>query len=235
MGISFAIPMDEAIRVSEQLRVSGRVTRGRIGVQIGQVTKDVAESIGLGKAQGALVTGVEAGSPADKAGVEAGDIITRFDGKQIEKVADLPRLVGNTKPGSKSTVTVFRRGASRDLSVTIAEIEPDNKPAAKVSEREEKPKASAAAQQIGLAVTDLTEAQKKELKLKGGVVVTAATEAAARAGLREGDIILSVANTQVSGVKEFDAVLGKADKGKPINVLYRRGEWSQYALIRSAR
>ncbi|OJV71914.1 MAG: serine peptidase [Burkholderiales bacterium 64-34] len=234
MGISFAIPMDEAIRVSEQLRASGRVTRGRIGVQIGQVTKDVAESIGLGKAQGALVTGVEAGSPADKAGVEAGDIITRFDGKSIEKVADLPRLVGNTKPGTKSTMTVFRRGASRDLGITIAEIEPD-KPTAKTAEREEKPKASAAAQQMGLAVTELSDAQKKELKIKGGVLVATATEAAARAGLREGDVILAIANTEVSGVKEFEAVLAKADKNKPINVLYRRGEWAQYALIRPGR
>jgi len=234
MGISFAIPMDEAIRVSEQLRASGRVTRGRIGVQIGQVTRDVAESIGLGKPQGALVTGVEAGSPADKAGVEAGDIITRFDGKAIEKVADLPRLVGNTKPGSKSTVTVFRRGASRDLGLTIAEIEPD-KPAAKTSERDEKPKASAAAQQVGLAVTELTDAQKKEFKVKGGVLVASATEAAARAGLREGDVILAVANTEVTSVKEFEAALAKADKAKSINVLYRRGEWAQYALIRPAR
>lgn len=234
MGISFAIPMDEAIRVSEQLRASGRVTRGRIGVQIGPVSKDVAESIGLGKAQGALVTGVEAGSPADKAGVEAGDIITRFDGKAIEKVADLPRLVGNTKPGSKSTVTVFRRGASRDLGITIAEIEPD-KPAVKAVSRDDKPKASAAAQHIGLMVAELAEGQKKELKLKGGVVVTAATEAAARAGLREGDIILAIANTEVAGVKELEAVLAKADKGKPINVLYRRGEWAQYALIRPGR
>ena len=234
MGISFAIPMDEAIRVSDQLRASGRVTRGRIGVQIGQVTRDVAESIGLGKAQGALVTGVESGSPADKAGVEAGDIITRFDGKPIEKVADLPRLVGNTKPGSKSTVTVFRRGATRDLSITIAEVEPD-KSATKVAERDDKPKASAVAQQVGLAVTDMSDAQKKELKLKGGVVVTTASEAAARAGLREGDVILSIANTEVDGVKEFEAALAKADRSKPINVLYRRGEWAQYALIRPSR
>lgn len=234
MGISFAIPMDEAIRVSDQLRATGRVTRGRIGVQIGQVTKDVAESIGLGKAQGALVTGVEAGSPADKAGVEAGDIITRFDGKPIEKVADLPRLVGNTKPGTKSAMTVFRRGATRDLAITIAEIEPD-KPAAKTAEREDKPKSSAAAQQVGLVVAELTDAQKKELKIKGGVLVVAATEAAARAGLREGDVILSVANTEVSSVKEFESVLAKADRSKAINVLYRRGEWAQYALIRPAR
>lgn len=234
MGISFAIPMDEAIRVSEQLRASGRVTRGRIGVQIGQVTKDVAESIGLGKPQGALVTGVEAGSPADKAGVEAGDIITRFDGKPIEKVADLPRLVGNTKPGTKSAMTIFRRGATRDLAITIAEIEPD-KPATKTAEREEKPKSSAAAQQVGLMVTELTDAQKKELKIKGGVLVAAATDAAARAGLREGDVILAIANTEISSVKEFESVLAKADRSKAVNVLFRRGEWAQYALIRPLR
>ena len=118
-GISFAIPMDEASRVSDQLRASGKVTRGRIGVQIDQVSKDVAESIGLGRAQGALVRGVEAGAPADKAGIEAGDIITKFDGKAIEKSTDLPRLVGNVKPGTKSVVTVFRRGTSKDLSVVV--------------------------------------------------------------------------------------------------------------------
>ncbi|MCW5237452.1 DegQ family serine endoprotease [Verminephrobacter eiseniae] len=234
MGISFAIPMDEAIRVSDQLRATGRVTRGRIGVQIGPVSKDVAESIGLGKPIGALVSGVEVGSPADKAGVEAGDIITRFDGKTIEKVADLPRLVGATKPGSKSVVTIFRRGATRDLNITIAAIEPD-KATGKAAEREDNPKASAAAQQIGLSVTEMSDARKKELKLKGGVVVVAATDAAARAGLREDDIILSIANTEISGVKDFDAVLAKADKSKAINLLYRRGEWTQYALIRPAR
>ncbi|MFN9476760.1 Do family serine endopeptidase [Acidovorax sp.] len=234
MGLSFAIPMDDAIRVSAPLRTSGRVTRGRIGVQIGNVSKDVAETIGLGKAQGAMVTGVESGSPADKAGVEAGDIITRFDGKPIEKVADLPRLVGNTKPGTKSSITVFRRGSARDLSITIAEIEPD-KPAAKAVEREEKPKASSIGQQLGLSVLELTEAQKKELKLKGGVAVATATDAAARAGLREGDVILSVANTEISGLKDFEAVVSKADKSKPLSVLYRRGEWAQYAVIRPLR
>lgn len=237
MGISFAIPMDEAIRVSDQLRATGRVTRGRIGVQIGPVTKDVAESIGLGKPQGALVSAVEAGSPADKAGVEAGDVITRFDGKAIDKVADLPRLVGNTKPGTKSVISVFRRGSSRDLTLTIAEIEPDEKVAAKDGSNAEKEKAkpSAAAQQLGLSVAELTAAQKKELKIKGGVRIVAATDAAARAGLREDDVILAVANTEIGGVKDFDAVLAKADKSKPINLLVRRGEWAQYVLIRPAR
>ncbi|WP_431511934.1 DegQ family serine endoprotease [Variovorax sp. DAIF25] len=237
MGISFSIPIDEAIRVSEQLRTSGRVSRGRIGVQIDQVTKDVAESIGLGKAQGALVRSVEAGSPGEKAGVEPGDIITKFDGKAIEKPSDLPRLVGNTKPGTKSTLTVFRRGSSRDLSVTIAEIEPD-KPAKRATDREEpapKPQASAAAKSLGLAVSDLSDAQKKELKLKGGVKVDAANEAAARAGLREGDIILAVGNIEVLNAREFESAVGKADKSKPLSVLFRRGEWAQYALIRPAR
>jgi serine protease Do len=237
MGISFSIPIDEAIRVSDQLRTSGRVSRGRIGVQIDQVTKDVAEAIGLGKAQGALVRGVEAGSPGEKAGVEPGDVITKFDGKAIEKPSDLPRLVGNTKPGTKSTLTVFRRGASRDLSVTIAEIEPD-KPSKRASDRDEtpaKPPASAAAKSLGLAVSDLTDAQKKELKLKGGVKVDAASDAAARAGLREGDIILAVGNSDISNAREFESAIGKADKSKALSVLFRRGDWAQYALIRPAR
>jgi len=107
------------------LRSNGRVTRGRIGVQIEPVTKELAESIGLGKAQGALINRIEPGAPADKAGLEAGDVILKIDGKQIEKSADLPRLVGNTKPGTKSTLTVFRRGASKEMSIVIAELEPE--------------------------------------------------------------------------------------------------------------
>ncbi len=234
MGISFSIPMDEAVRVSDQLRSNGRVTRGRIGVQIDQVSKEVAESIGLGKPIGALVRGVEAGSPAEKAGVEAGDIITKFDGKTIEKSSDLPRVVGSTKPGSKSTVTVFRRGSSKDLSVVIAEVEGD-KPVAKAAGKEEKPRTSTVAQTLGLSVADLTDAQKKESNLKGGVRVEVAADAAARAGLREGDVIVQLANTEVASVKEFEAALGKLDKTKPLNVLFRRGEWTQFAVIRPNR
>ena len=234
MGISFAIPMDEAVRVSEQLRVSGRVSRGRIGVQIDQVTKEVAEAIGLGKAQGALVRAVEPGAPADKAGVEAGDIIVKFEGKAVEKSSDLPRMVGSTKPGTRSTLTVFRRGAYKDLMVTIAEIEAD-KPARKANEPEEKPKTSSAGQALGMSVSDLTEAQKKELKLKGGVRVDAVVDAAARAGLREGDVLVAVANIEVNTVKDFEAAVAKLDKSKPISVQFRRGEWAQYAVIRPAR
>jgi serine protease Do len=233
-GISFAIPIDEAIRVSEQLRNSGRVTRGRIGVQIDQVSKEVAESIGLGKPQGALVRGVEAGAPAEKAGVEAGDIIIKFDGKVIEKSSDLPRLVGSVKPGTRATVTVFRRGTTRDLAVVIAEVQPE-KSTQRAPSAQPKPPAAGPAQLMGLVVSELTEAQKKELKLRGGVRVEAADGVSARAGLREGDVIVAIANTEVLSVKEFELALAKTDKNKPVNVLFRRGEWAQYALIRPSR
>ena len=235
MGISFAIPIDEAMRVSEQLRATGRVSRGRIGVQIESVPKDVAESLGFAKSQGALVRGVESGSPAEKAGIEAGDIITRYDGKAVDKVADLPRLVGNTKPGTKTSITVFRRGATRELSITIAEVEPDEKVVAKSADVEGKGKPSSAAQQLGLVVAELTPAQAKELKIKGGVRVVSADDAAARAGLRADDVIVALANTEVRNLKDFDAALAKVDKTKPINVLLRRGEWAQYTLIRPVR
>jgi len=234
MGISFAIPMDEAMRVSEQLRASGRVTRGRIGVQIDQVTKEVAESLGLPKPLGALVRGVEVGAPAEKGGVEAGDIITKFEGRVVEKSSDLPRMVGATKPGTRSTLTVFRRGAYKELTVTIAEIEAD-KPVKKASEKEVKPKASSAGQAIGLGVSELTDAQKKELKVKGGVKVDTATEAAARAGLQEGDVIVQIGNVEVANVKEFEAAVTKSEKNKALTVLFRRGEWAQYAVIKLAK
>ena len=231
MGISFSIPMDEAIRVSDQLRANGRVTRGRIGVQIDQVTKEVAESIGLGKAQGALIRGVEEGSPAEKAGIEAGDIITRFDGKVIDKASDLPRLVGNTKPGSRVGLTVFRRGASKDLTITVAEVQPEKTVAQKATDDR---KANAAAP-LGLVVSDLTDAQKRELRVRGGVRIDAAGDPAARAGLREGDVILAIANTEVLGARDFEATMAKVDKSRPVSLLIRRGDVAQYVLIRPAR
>ena len=233
MGISFAIPMDEAIRVSEQLRQNGRVTRGRIGVQIGDVTKEVAESIGLGTAQGALVRSIESGSPADKAGLEPGDIITRFDGKPIEKATDLPRLVGNTKPGTRSNLVVFRRGVSKEFAVTIVELEPVK--TTKSVQPAAEPKSAGTAQSMGLVVADLTDAQKKELKLKGGVRIESVTEASARAGLREGDVILSIANIEITQLRDFELAMSKIDKSKPFNVLFRRSDVAQYALIRPGR
>jgi serine protease Do len=232
MGISFAIPMDEAMRVSEQLRTSGRVSRGRIGVQIAPVTKEVAESIGLGKAQGVLVRGVEEGSPAEKAGIEAGDIITRFDGRAIEKPADLPRAVGNTMPGSKVSISVFRRGSVKDMSITVAEIEADKVVA---SSTPEKKVPVPSGQHWGLTVSDLTDAQKKEFRVRGGIRVDAAVDAAGKAGIREGDFIVAIANAEVTSVKEFEAIMSRVDKSRPTSVLVRRGDGAQYVLIRPAQ
>ena len=231
MGISFAIPIDEATRVADQLRASGRVVRGRIGVQIGEVTKDVAEALGLGKANGALVRSVEAGGPAERAGVEPGDIITRFDGKAVERSTDLPRVVGSTKPGTKSTVQVFRRGNTRDLSVVVAELEPQTTRRANAAP-EPKASSQAATIALGLTVTDLSEAIKRELKVKGGVKVESAEGSAARAGLREGDVVLAVANTEITDTRQFESVVSKLDKTKPVTVLFRRADWSQYVVIR---
>jgi len=234
-GISFAIPIDEAVRVADQLRATGRVTRGRIGVQIDQVNKEVAEAIGLGRPQGALVRGVEAGAPADKAGIEAGDIILKFDGRAIEKSSDLPRLVGNTKPGSRASVTVFRRGAQRDVVVTVAELEADRSARRPQAAPEPRPSPGAQVQTLGLTVAELTDALKRDLKLRGGARVEAAEGVGARAGLREGDVIVAVGNLEVLSVRDFEQAVARADKSKPIVVQYRRGELAQYALIRLAR
>ena len=229
MGISFAIPMDEAIRVSDQLRATGKVSRGRIGVQIGPVDKEVAESIGLGSATGALVSAVEPDSPAAKAGLQAGDVIVQFNGTKIDKVSDLPRLVGNTKPGSKASLTIFRRGKQQQLSITVADVPADE---SQVAQAPEASGATANAKTLGLRVTDLTAAQKKALGVRGGVQVAEASGPAARAGMRPGDVVLAIANTEVASVKDFEAALAKADQSKPVNVLVRRDEWAQYLLIR---
>jgi serine protease Do len=233
MGIAFSIPIDEAIRVSDQLRANGRVSRGRIGVQIEQVSKEVAESLGLTKAQGALVRGVESGSPADKAGVEAGDIILKFDGKDINKSIDLPRIVGNTKPGTTSTIGVFRRGTHKDLSILVAEIEEENTTTGKAGGSEGgKSNPSTLAQNWGLTLAELNAAQKRELKLKGGLLVTAVAETAARAGLREGDVLIAVANVEVASLKDLEGVLLKVPAGKGLSVLYRRGDWTNYTVLK---
>jgi serine protease Do len=233
MGISFAIPIDEATRVSEQLRTGGRVIRGRIGVVIDRVTREVAESIGLGKPTGALVRTVEAGGPADKAGVEAGDIITKVDAKVVESSVELPRIVGSFKPGNKATLQVFRRGSYKDLSVVVAELEPEKSVARRNPDRDNA-KPAAPVSTLGLAVSDLTDAQKRDLKVKSGVRVETAEGAAARAGVKEGDVIVTIDNVEVVSAKQFDAAVAKLDKSKPVTLLVRRGDAANFLILRPA-
>ena len=228
MGISFAVPIDEAMRVSDQLKATGRVTRGRIGVQIGEVTKEVSESLGLARAQGALVSRVEPGGPAEKAGVEAGDIILKFNGVSIEKSSDLPRMVGNIKPGARATITVWRKGASRDLGLTITELEPE-----KVVKRDDKKaKPETVVNSLGLAVVDLPEAQRKELRVDGGVVVETADGASARAGFRAGDVILRLNNIDIKDARQFNALVAKLEPKKLAVLLVRRGDSTQFVPLR---
>jgi serine protease Do len=217
-GISFAVPIDEAIRVADQLRKTGKVSRGRLGVQIGEVSKDVAESLGLGKARGAEVSLVEPGGPADKAGIKVGDIILKFNGNAIERSADLPRQVGGTPIGSRATVTVWRKGVQQDLPVTIAALE-EEKAAPKPTPK--KPKADAAPNALGLHVSDLTEAQRKELKADA-VLVDASEGAAARGGVLPGDLVLQINNTDVKDAKQFNAIVAKLDPKKSVALLVRR-------------
>ncbi|RZT41641.1 DegQ family serine endoprotease [Cupriavidus agavae] len=239
MGISFAIPIDEALRVTEQLKASGKVTRGRIAVAIGDVTKEVADSLGLGRARGALVGSVEPGGPAEKAGIEAGDIILKFNGRDIEKASDLPRMVGDTKPGARVPLQVWRKGQTRDVQITVAELEPDGaRTAARKGDRrgngaEEQPGTKPNA--LGLIVNDIAETRLRELKIKSGVEVEAADGPAARAGIRPGDIILRLGDADVANAKQFNEMVKALDKSKMAAVFVRRGDATQVLTLRPSQ
>ena len=230
MGISFAIPIDEAIRVADQLKATGYVIRGKIGVAIDGVSRELAESIGLGKPVGALVRSVETGGAADKAGVQAGDIITKFDGKTIERATDLPRIVGNVKPGTRVAMQVFRRGSERTLQVTVSEWAKEQKTVAEKPAAP--PKSGAETSPIGVAVVDLSDAQKKELGVKSGVLVEALEPFASRDGLQVGDVVTTLNNTEILSAKQFKELAAGLPPGKPVALLVHRGNAAQFILIR---
>ena len=237
MGISFAIPIDEAMRVAEQLRTTGRVIRGRIGVGIAEVTRDVAGPLGLPKAEGALVRSVEGGGPAERAGLEVGDIIQRFDNKPIVRASDLPRLVGGTAPGTRVPVQVWRRGEQKSLSITVAEMEPDRTAEQRARGGTPQPggPAPVPANELGLSVSDLSAERKAQLRVRNGVLVEAAEGPAARAGVRTGDIVLSVNNEEVTSAKQFAQLVAKLDTSRPAVLLVRRGDSAQYVPVRPER
>ncbi len=230
MGISFAIPIDEAMRVADQLRANGRMTRGRIGVALGDMTKEVAESLGLGKPRGAYVRNVESGGPAAVAGIEPGDVILSFNGKEINKATDLPRIVGDTKPGAVATVQVWRKGASSELTVTVTDT--DTNPAAQ--KKSEAPASNGNNTYIlGVAVADVSDAKKKELNIKGGVEVTGLGEGALpRSGVRPGDVIIRVGDADITSVKQFEALVKGLDANKGVPVFIRRSDSTFVVAVR---
>ena len=228
MGLSFAIPIDVAIDVSNQLKTSGKITRGWLGIAIQEITKELAESFGMKNTNGALVAGVEKNGPADKGGLEAGDVILKFDGKPITTSADLPRAVGATKPGKIVPVEVLRKGSAKTLNIGGGEMPSDPNEAAQSS----KSAPQAEANKIGLTLKELTAAQKKKLNGKNGLLVIESTGAAAQAGIRRGDVILGLNNSETQSVEQFNKQINAVATGKTVAVLVQRGENTLYVPIK---
>jgi serine protease Do len=230
-GISFAIPIDYAFNVADQLMKTGRVTRGRIGVSIQNVSRDLSDSLGLNKAEGAVVGSIEDGSPAAKAGLEVGDVIQKIDGRAIEGSADLSRTIRSLKPGSKVNLSVWRAGKARDIPVTVAEFKDDETTKTAAAAAKGK-KEVAKTDKLGLAVKEVTVEQKKTLKVAGGVAVEAADGAALAAGVGPGDVILRVNNTDISNVKTFNEAVAKLDPKKPVALLIKDENGQRYLTFR---
>lgn len=234
MGLSFAIPIDVAMEVKNQLLSHGKVSRGRLGVVIQEINKDLAESLGLPKPMGAAVSTVEKGSPAEKAGMEPGDVILKFDGKTVNHSADLPRLVGNTRPGSKSVLQVWRKGGTRDLAVTIGEMPEEKMNVSRALQGGKS--ASPSVPRLGIVVSELSVEQKRDLKINSGLLIEEVANAALRADLRPGDIILSLIHKgnshEVKTVHQFNQLLSGLGKGSHVTLLVRRGEMQTFVTIK---
>jgi serine protease Do len=234
MGVSFAIPIDVAMDIQNQLRTAGKVSRGRLGVVIQEVSKELGDSLGLSKPMGAVVNAVEKGGPADKAGLEPGDVILKFDGKAINTSADLPRLVAATKPGTRSTLQVWRKGATREIAVTVGELV-DEKIAGARQGHGAKP-SEQPANRLGLIVSELTAEQKRDLKMSSGLLIEDIRGTGSRADLRAGDIIVALiskgATTEIRTVDQFNKLLAQFDKGSNVTLLIRRGEIQTFVTIK---
>ena len=228
-GISFAIPIDYAANVIEQLKKSGKVTRGRIGVAISNVSKDLADSLGLPKTDGAAVGTVEEDSPAAKAGVEVGDVILKIDGRPVESSADLSRTVRSVRPGQKITLSVWRAGKMRDLVVTVGEFKDDDATRTAAKSRKEAAKPG----KLGLAVAEVGAEQKKAFKVQGGVVVEAVDGPALAAGIQPGDVILRVNNVDIKDVKGYNDAVAKLDPKKPVALLIRDENGTRFVTLRA--
>ena len=225
MGVSFAIPIDVAMKVADQLKLTGKVSRGRLGVVIQDVNAGNADAFGLPKPTGALVSEVDKGGPADKAGVLAGDVVLKFDGKPIDRSTDLPQLVAATKPGTQVSMEVWRNRAVKLINVTVGKL-PDEKPAkAKLGSAAKVPN------KLGMVLSDLTEAQRSALGSDQGVLVESAQGEAARAGIQPGDIILALSNTPIKNVAQFNQLLAQA-RGKNLALLVKRGTDTVFVPLR---
>ncbi|MCC7218626.1 MAG: DegQ family serine endoprotease [Burkholderiales bacterium] len=234
MGLAFAIPIDVAMNTVSQLKEKGRVTRGRIGVQIQPVTKEDAEAFGLGAPRGALVNGVEKDGPAAKAGVEVGDIIVRADGRDVKTSQELPRIITAIRPGNKISLTVWRKNAQKELTVTVAEMKEDA--AAQPRRGQPAPKEKAKPNKMGLVLSDLTDEQRKEADVKAGVAVDDVAPTV-RGNVQPGDVIIAIvrggATTEAKSAAQVNDVLSKVEKGASVTLQLKRGEQQFFSTLRA--
>ena len=232
MGLAFAIPIDVAMGAVKQIQDKGRVTRGRIGVQIQEVSKETADAFGLSKPSGALVNSVEKGGPAEKAGVESGDIILKADGKTVNSSSELPRIITQVKPGTKIVLQVWRKGATKDLTVTVAELKDDEAPRAS---RNAPSKEKAKPNRMGLVLSDLNDEQKRELDVKNGVLIEDIS-GNARGNIQPGDVILAIINKgatiDAKSADQVNGLIAKLEKGSAVTFLLRRGDQQFYSSVK---
>ncbi|MDX8380388.1 MAG: DegQ family serine endoprotease [Gallionella sp.] len=229
MGLSFAIPIDVAKQVADQLRASGKVTRGHIGVTIQTLTRELADSFGLKQANGALVSSVEKAGPADKAGIEASDVILKFNGRQVINSNDLPRIVASTPPGSEVLVEVWRKGAVKSLKVVVAKMVQEETRVATVSHSAKK--ANKLLKRLGLMLNELNRKQLSQLK-RGLLVEEVTGQAARAAGLRPGDVLMAIGPIQLHSLSQLEAILKEVPTGRNVALLVRRGHYASYVAIK---
>ncbi|MGE5525362.1 MAG: DegQ family serine endoprotease [Rhodospirillaceae bacterium] len=227
MGLSFAIPIEVAMDVAKQLQTQGRVTRARLGVRIQEVTTELAQSFGLQSPTGVLVAWVEPGSPAQKAGIMAGDVILKYNNETIDTAAKLPRLVASSKPGTQAALEVWRKGARQQVTATLGELPPETPARRPASAPQSQPNT------LGLVVSELPPAQRKALNIEYGLVVEDIQGAAADTAVRPGDIIIGVNQQRLTSLDQFNQFLSQQKPGSSMALLVRRGDDVLYVPIKS--
>ncbi len=237
MGLAFSIPIDMAMDIQTQLRDSGRVRRGRIGVVIQDVSPDIAGAFGLSAPGGALVSSVQGDAPAERAGVRQGDVILSFDGHAVDTSADLPRIVAATAPGRDVTMSIWREGAMQDVPITVGELRDDSDsppPGAAPARHGDDPH-----DRLGLVVVEPSLLQKRQMKIDQGVMIERRRGGAASSELQYGDVVEALIvggrRTPVAGLDDYRAALDALEPGMPVSLLVRRGRSSSFVGLRADR
>jgi serine protease Do len=237
MGLAFAVPIDIAMNAVTQLRDKGRVTRGRIGVQIQEMTKETADAFGLKQANGALVNSVEKDGPAAKGGVQPGDIILKVEGRDVHSSNDLPRILTAIRPGTKINLSIWRKGTAKEIPVVIAEMKEDAA-AANTPRRgtNPAPKEKAKPNRLGLVLSDLTDEQRKSIDLPSGGVLIEDVVGVVRGNVQPGDVIVAIiqrgAPIEVKSAAQVNDYLAKLDKSAAVTLQVRRGDQTFYTTLK---